>query len=235
MLRASPVLPSLARSVATIGISLVLAGCGDDAVPPSAPGAEAASRPAARAATPLAAQRTSFQIRDRAANASFLTVDPSGCVETFVFVFGAEETVKAGPGKPSTGPVGFVQLSQVDFCAGQVRELFGFAQDAAFQVNTKLDEARLQATIPGFDIVNGVEVPAVVDLTWTGAGALATESDRYRLKLPGAMLTQWFKGTFRPARVSGTVLLGDEDLATDLLDALIFRARQGSFEIVRTR
>jgi hypothetical protein len=42
-------------------------------------------------------------------------------------------------------------------------------------------------------------------LTWTGAGDLFSDSNRYRLKARGAMLTQWFS------------------------------ARQGSFEIVRTR
>jgi hypothetical protein len=49
------------------------------------------------------------------------------------------------------------------------------------------------------------------------------------------MLTQWFKGTFRPAQVSGTVMVGRDDLAADPLEALIIRARQGAFEIVRTR
>jgi hypothetical protein len=234
MLRISPELPSLARFAAAIGFPLFLAGCGDEATPPSAPRIEAASRPAARVSA-LAADRARFDIRDRAANATFASIDPSGCVETVVFVFGAQETVKVGPGKPSTGPVGFLQLSEVDFCTGQVRELFGFADDATFQVSTKLDEARLRATIPGFDVVDGVEVPAVVDLTWTGSGELITESNRYRLKLPGAMVTQWFRGTFRPAQVSGTVLVGDENLATDPVDALILRARQGSFEMVRTR
>ena len=49
------------------------------------------------------------------------------------------------------------------------------------------------------------------------------------------MLTQWFKGTFRPAQVSGTVTIGKQNLAADLVDALIIRATQGSFEMVRTR
>ncbi len=75
----------------------------------------------------------------------------------------------------------------------------------------------------------------MVDLSWTGAGDLITESDRYRLKLPGVMTTQWFKGTYRPAQVSGTVMVGDRNLADDPLDALIIRATQGSFEVVRTR
>jgi hypothetical protein len=233
MLRTTPVLPSLAGVIAAIGLPLFLAGCGEDTTPPSAPVAETAPKAAARVSA-LKADRARFQIRDRAANASFLSIDPSGCVETFVFVFGAQETVKDGPGAPSTGPLAVVQLSELNFCTNEIAEFFGITNDATFEVNTKLDEAHLRATVPGF-VANGVEAPAVVDLTWTGAGELFSESNRYRLKAPGAMLTQWFKGTFRPAQVSGTVMVGDENIAGDPLDALIIRARQGSFEIVKTR
>jgi hypothetical protein len=219
--------------VAAVGFPLVLAACGDDAVPPSGPRAETmapASRVAARAANHLR-----FQIKDRAANASFSRVDPSGCVETFVFVFGSNETVKDGPGKPSTGPLAVVQLSRFDFCNNTLGEFFGIAEDASFEVSRKLDQAHLKATVPGFVDETGVEAPAVVDLTWTGAGELFSETDRSRLKFPGSMLTQWFKGTFRPAQVSGTVTVGKQNLATEPVDALIIRATQGSLEVVRTR
>ena len=233
MLRISPLLPNLTRVVAAIGLPLLLAGCGDDAVPPSAPASDAAPQAAARVSA-LKADRIRFQIRDQAANASFISLDPSGCVETFVFVFGAQETVKDGPGAPSTGPLAVVQLSRFNFCTNEIEELFGITDDATFEVSTKLDQARLRATVPGF-VADGQEVPAVVDLTWTGAGALFSESSRVRLRQPGVMLTQWFRGTFRPAQVSGTVTIGRENIAADPLDALIIRARQGSFEIVKTR
>ena len=233
MRRPLTTLPSLAGLVAAIGIPLFVAGCGEGTTPPSAPASETAPVAAARASA-LKADRIRFQVRDQAANASFISIDPSGCVETFVFVFGAQETVKEGPGKPSTGPLAFVQLSRFNFCTNEVEELFGLTADAEFEVSNKLDQARLRATVPGF-VSNGVEVPAVIDLTWTGAGATFSESDRYRLRQPGVMLTQWFKGTFRPAQVSGTVMVGRDDLAADPLEALIIRARQGAFEIVRTR
>jgi hypothetical protein len=218
---------------AAIGFPLLLAACGDDAVPPSAPKAETASPALRRSAQAVSHFR--LQIKDRAANASFSSVDPSGCVETFVFVFGSIETTKQGPGKPLTGPLAVVQLSQFDFCNNTIGEFFGVAEDAAFEVSTKLDQAHLKATVPGFLDETGVEAPAVVDLTWTGAGDLITQSDRSRVKFPGSMLTQWLKGTFRPAQVSGTVTVGKQNLATDVVDALIIRATQGSMEFVRTR
>jgi hypothetical protein len=220
--------------VAMIGFPLLLVACGDDDAPPSGLGAEAASASARRGSARVASHLR-FQIKDRAANASFSSVDPSGCVETFVFVFGSNETVKEGPGRAASGPLAVVQLSQYDFCNNTLGEYFGFAEDAAFEVSRKLDQAHLKATVPGFVDETGVEAPAVVDLTWTGAGELFSETDRSRLKFPGSMLTQWFKGTFRPAQVSGSVTVGKQDLATAPVDALIIRATQGSFEVVRTR
>ena len=219
--------------VSAIAFPLLLAACDDDAVPPSEPGAESTA-PALRVSA-KAASHLRFQIKDRAANASFSSLDPSGCVETFVFVFGSNETVREGPGKPSTGPLAFVQLSQFDFCNNTIGEYFGIAEDAAFEVSRRLDQAHLKATVPGFIDETGVETPAVVDLTWTGAGELISQNDRSRVKFPGSMLTQWVKGTFRPAQVSGTVTVGKQNLAADPVDALIIRATQGSFEVVRTR
>ena len=216
-----------------IGFPLLLAACDDAAAPPN--GGRAETTASASRVSALGASHLRFQIKDRAANASFSQVDASGCVETFVFVFGSNETVKDGPGKPAAGPLAVVQLSQFDFCNNTLGEFFGIAEDAAFEVSRTLDQAHLKATVPGFVDETGAEAPAVVDLTWAGAGDLFSETDRSRIKFPGSMLTQWFKGTFRPAQVSGTVTLGKQNLATDVVDALIIRATQGSFEIVRTR
>ena len=219
--------------VAAIGLPLLLAACDDDAMPPTEP--EAATKASAVRVSARAGNHFRYQIKDRAANATFLTVDPSGCVETTLFVFGSNETVKEGPGKPSTGPLAFVQLSQIDFCNGTIGEYFGFADDASFEVSTKLDQAHLKAAVPGFLDETGVETDALVDLTWTGAGATFSQTERSRVMFPGSTLTQWFKGTFRPAQVSGTVTVGKQNLASEPVDALIIRATQGSFEVVRTR
>ena len=219
--------------VAAIGVPLFLAGCGEDTEPPSGPRTEPAPGTAARVAT-RAVDRFRFQVRERAADAVFTSFDPSGCVETFLFVFGAEQAVKEGPGKPSTGPLAVVQLFEFNVCTNELRELFGITEDATFQVSKKLTDAQLQATIPAFDFVNGEEVPVVVDLAWAGAGELGSQSSRFRLKLPGVMVSEWFKGTFRPAQVSGTVAVAGENIATDPVGAAIYRNRFGRFEVVRT-
>ncbi|HYC33470.1 MAG TPA: hypothetical protein VEB59_14375 [Gemmatimonadales bacterium] len=218
---------------AAIGLPLLLAGCGDDAVPPSGPRAETPA-PAARVAAKAMSQAR-YQVKDRAANATFSTLDPSGCVETTVFVFGSLEAVKDGPGKPTRGPLAVVRLTQFDFCNFTIGEYFGITEDAAFEVGRQLDRAHLKASVPGFLDETGVEAEAVVDLTWTGAGDTFSETLRDRQRFPGATLTQWFKGVFRPAQVSGTVVIGKTNYADAPLDALIIRATQGTVEMVRTR
>jgi hypothetical protein len=155
-------------------------------------------------------------------------------VDTSIFVFGAREAVKEGPGKPSSGPVAVVQLTEFNFCTQQIRELFGIAQDASVQVS-EAGSGQRAGDHPRLRLVNGQEVAAVVDLTWSGAGDLVTQSNRFRLKTPGVMISEWFKGTFRPALVSRTVMLGDRNVATDPADASIFRARFGTFDVVRTQ
>ena len=217
---------------AVFGLPLLLAGCGDDAAPPSAPRAENPA-PAAQVAAKVSQAR--FQIKDRAANATFSSIDPSGCVETTVFVFGSLEATKAGPGKPTRGPLAVVRVTLFDFCNATIGEYFGITEDAVFEVGRQLDRAHLKASVPGFLDETGVEADAVVDLTWVGAGDLFSETLRDRQRFPGATLTQYFKGTFRPAQVSGTVTIGKTNHATAPLDALIIRATQGTVERVQTR
>jgi hypothetical protein len=222
--------------LAAIGLPLLVAACGEDTAPPSAPRAEAPLRAAVRAQDSTAHFR--FQIRRVGAEASFSSIDPSGCVETDAFVFGAEDTQKAGPGKPTTGPLAVVSLFEFNFCTNEVlRSAFGVSNDAVFDAEgNRLTGARLQATITAFDDLTGGEVQVVVDVAWTGTGELVSRSDRFRLKQPGLLVTQWSKGAFRDAAAAGTVAVGGENLATDAASfADIFRARVGELDVVKTR
>jgi hypothetical protein len=219
--------------VAVIGLSLVLAGCGEDSVPPSAPRTERAPVPAVH----LRADSVSrTQIRELGAEALFSSIDESECLATDVFVVGAEQARKQGPGKPAAGPIAIVQVFQFNFCTFEVlRDIFGETNEATVQANrSRLSRASLEATIPAFDFVNQVEVQVVVDLAWTAVGALTSESERFRLKGPTAHVNFSFKGTSRPAEVSGTVAVGGENLATSAVFADIYRARLALFERLST-
>jgi len=219
--------------VAVIGLSLVLASCGEDSVPPSGPRTERAPVPAVK----LRANSVSrTQIRELGAQALFSSIDESECVITDVFVVGAEQAAKQGPGKPTTGPLAIVQIFQFNVCTFELlRDVFGETNDAIVQANrSRLSRATLEATIPAFDFLNQVEIQVVVDLAWTAVGALTSESERFRLKGPTAHVNFSFKGTSRPAEASGTVVVGGENLATSALFADIYRARVALFERLST-
>ena len=223
--------------IAAISFPLLVVGCGDDTAPPSGPRTEHQLRPAARVSA-TAVEHSHFQLRQLAAEAQFSSFDPSGCVVTSVFVFGAENAVKEGPGKRTTGPVAFVEVAEFNVCTLELlRDVFGQKiGDVVFQADrTKLTEARLQATITAIDGFSGAEVPVEVDVTWTGTGELLAQSVRSRTKSPTVLTSFSFKGTVRGATASATVLVNGENQATSNLDfADIFRARVGDFQIVRT-
>jgi hypothetical protein len=221
--------------ISAISFPLLCAGCGEDTAPPSGLGTEAPPRPSARASA-TAFDRFRFQLRQAGAEALFMQIDPSECVETFVSLFGAERALKEGPAKPTTGPLAVVFVSEVDFCTQQIlRDIFGVTSDVVLQADPKLTEASLQATITAVDNVSSAEVQVEVDVAWTGTGELVSRSDRSRIKMSSLLLSTWFKGIFRDAVASGTVVVDGENLATDAsIVADIFRARSGVLEMRRT-
>ena len=126
-------------------------------------------------------------------------------------------------------------MYEFNYCTGELRDIFGQTSDVTFHASNKLTDGHLQATISGFDRFSEVEVQVAVDLAFVAVGELGSESSRDRLKLPGVMVSEFFKGTFRYAQVSGTVTVGGENVATDPIDAFIYQVRAGSYEMERTR
>jgi hypothetical protein len=229
-------------AMAVIGLLLLLSGCSNDNAPTTAPGA--GPRSAGRAPA-LATTTTHTQHKALTARADFSDIDESGCVETAVFVFAAEQTSKAadsmavGPsGKPVTGVFLFVLVSQFNFCTFEfLRSLSGSGMEASFHVDrVKLSDAQLKATILAFDDFTQAEVPVEVDLTWTATGEPLSLSERFRQKQPGLLFSSFFKGTSRDAAATGTVLVGGENLTPNVsIDAEIIRSREGTVSIVKTR
>jgi len=214
---------------AAIGLQL-LTGCSDDSSPPTAPRHE----PAAQLSThPRAVTTTRFQLREVAAQADFDTFDPASCIDTHVSVFGTPQARKEGSAQPLT----YVDAFTYNLCTNeQVLGVYGATVDARFQVDSKLTTASLQATMVGWNYIHETEEQIDVDVSWTGTGQLLTQSNRSRVKVPGFMMSQWFKGTSRDAIASGTVSVGGENLAsTPAYYAQISRAKSGELEIVRTR
>jgi hypothetical protein len=218
-------------------LTLLLVGCSDDTITPGEPSAGApleAARPALARTASIG--RTRVQLSGMGAEAVFNSVDPSGCVETSVNVFGAELAVKEGPGKPVGGPLAEVWVSQFNYCTFEFLQAFGETVDAVFNADRTLNEARLRGTIPAFDSNSNTEVGVEVDLIWTGTGERVSGSERERVRMPGFQATEWFKGVRREAVVAGTVVVGGVDVMPDASEfGEIVRARSGERTVERTR
>ena len=206
--------------IAATGLTL-LAACGTDTSQPLGPGSQP---PRSEGSPTFAVEQFRVQTKGTNAGAGFTSTDPSGCIETSVFVFASEGSIKGGPGAPSsTGPGVFVTVSQFDNCSGTGAFLSGGGEATLFEVNRTLTEARLQATITAIDEISGAEVPIEVDLTWTGTGDLLRQMGHNKSQLPGIVVIQSFKNVVREATASGSVLVDGVNLTPGTLDGFISR------------
>lgn len=176
-----------------------------------------------------------FSFKGQFAEADFDSVDPSGCVETFVFVEGVNGTVKEA-GKPAASSMAFIAIDQFDFCAG-TETLFatGEATLAAgeFQIDKMLTTATLNATIEVFDFDSGTSFPVDVSVSWTGVGATTTQKDHFQIKGPDFKVNSRFMGTFRDATASGTVSDGTTNFTPEpAVFADMGSVKQGEVDII---
>jgi hypothetical protein len=176
-----------------------------------------------------------FSFKGQFAEAVFDSVDPSGCVETFVFVEGINGTVKEA-GKPAVSSTAVITIDQFDFCTG-TETLFavGEATLAAgeFQIDKMLTTATLNATIEVSDFVSGTSFPVDVSVSWTGVGATTTQKDHFQIKGPDFKVNSRFMGTFRDATASGTVSDGTTNFTPEsAVFADMGSVKQGEVDII---
>lgn len=176
-----------------------------------------------------------FSFKGQFAEAQFASLDPSGCVETFVFVDGVNGTVKE-TGHPAVSSMAFIVIDQFDACTG-IETLFatGAATLAAgeFQIDKMLTTATLNATIEVFDEASGTSFPVDVSVGWTGVGATTTQKDHFQIHGPGFKVNSRSMGTFRDATASGTVSDGTTNFTPgSALFADMGSVKQGEVDII---
>ena len=159
------------------------------------------------------AETQHFSFKGQFAEASFQSVDSSGCIKTVVTVIAQDGRIKqAGP--PEATARGEINLFQIDTCAGRLLlSAFGLLTltPEQFQIDKHLNAATLSAIIEITDVVSGNAFPVDVSVNWTGSG------DIVRLKDP-------VHGTSRNATASGTV----SDGTTNFTPQLAVSADMGS-------
>ena len=111
-----------------------------------------------------------FRFKGLGANASFSSMDASGCIRTNVDVFTAEAMLHSPPGQK--GPFTSVDLyfSQYNLCTETAliaAEGIADLADPDLQIDAKLNSASLHTTLTMLDSLTGQPFDLYVDLTWT--------------------------------------------------------------------
>jgi hypothetical protein len=140
------------------------------------------------------------KFKTSSAEAFFSSVDPSGCIETLVWVFAADPSASAG-----------LILRQYDVCNGIfLRDAYGSAELAEpdFKVDVgNLASASLKATINvyDYDYISISSFDVFVDLVWTGTGSLSRYIDNSQWHDRTCHEISHHNGVTRSAEASGTV------------------------------
>jgi hypothetical protein len=144
-------------------------------------------------------------------NAEFAGTDPSGCVETDVFVSANSGTEQDHPGTTAYG-VASVSIYQYDACTDttllQAVGLDDALRPGEFQVSKQLDSASLDSKITVMDIDTGNSFDIDVNVDWKGTSDITRNHSNTNDIYPGCHIIDRWKGSGRDAVASGVVTDG---------------------------
>ena len=145
-----------------------------------------------------------FKFHGLSAQANFDSLSPDGCIDTFVFVDGSQNTVNK-----QTFSSADVFIGQFDLCTNtQLLAASGFTPNPTFQIDKKLLSASLSATISVFDFVSGNTFNVSVSVAWTSTSAIGHEHSSFHFHTKAFTENGHFNADFRDANASGTVSNG---------------------------
>jgi len=149
-----------------------------------------------------------FKFRGLGANASFESVDASGCILSRLDVFTAEAMIQSPPGRREPFSSTSIFLSQYNMCTDTQLLAAEGVKDLAepdLQISSRLQGATLNTTITMFDTLTGNTFDLSVDLSWLGVGPSSRQHSSFHFGDKVCRIISRFKGTFRGAEASGTV------------------------------
>lgn len=156
-----------------------------------------------------------YSVREDAVEAQVQSyiINPEGWCgkQTAVFVSGFDGAYREGPGKAEPRSVLYVDLYSFDECTGEYRWGGTYLDPADLEIG-RLQGTEVFVTFEVFDEWTGVSIPATVDLSIQGVGEATRAHYMQSIHNPEYTYRARMNGTFREATVTGTVMLGGEDL-----------------------
>jgi hypothetical protein len=188
----------------------------------------------AGAASAAEVERSKYN--DKSVNATFDSTDASGCIRTWLSLWGFNAVVRSTQGSRTPEARGYLSVYRIDVCRGNALLLSASGSfplepgELTFKAN--LASATLTTTFLVFDYVSHTDKTVVVDLAWTATGPVWHGQDRVSFHTPGISFTNRQQGSGRSASASGSVLYdGSEMMSGPSDDGMIAVARVGAISI----
>jgi hypothetical protein len=176
-----------------------------------------------------------FKFRGLGTNASFSSIDLSGCIQTNVDVFTAEAILQTPPGRGIPFSSVNLFISQHDLCTGiELLAAEGVADLAEpdLQIDSKLSWAVLNTTISMLDSLTGNTFDIFVNLNWTGVVPVTRDHTNMHFGDQDCRVLNHGVGTFRGSEASGSVSDGRNNLTPEpSLGALLIRSNSRDLSI----
>jgi hypothetical protein len=159
------------------------------------------------------------KFRGDSADASFFTVDKTGCIYTDAFVFATEGKQQSPPGSPGTQRWADIYIYSYDTCSGeQLVAAFGSTGlgSGDFQIDNKLTAGSLNTTVNVYDYVSGTSYDVQVNLNWIGSGDLNRGRSSSSNQSGQCRYSYRWNGTWRYAEATGSISDGKTNYASGL-------------------
>ena len=161
--------------------------------------------------------------------------------ETFVLVAAINGSTKQ-VGHPVMSSALFMVVSEANNCT-RTQLILAFGNPAlapgAFQIDSSLKSATLDAAFEVGDLVSNTSLPVTVSLTWTGSGQPGSfEEHENLLRQPGFAFKSpiRFSGTSRPATATGSISLSGADLLSGTsIGGSLMSIKQGEVDVSHFR
>ena len=182
-----------------------------------------------------AASTNVYQYKREGAQADLFSVDASGCVTTWIWIFTGEQ-IYHNPQNPDFAySMVEIYINQQDTCKNM--GFGGYADELISPSDLKIDGGLNTATLSTtVDLINTDTqeiTPLSIHLTWTAMSPIRSETNHFRYSFAGTHINRKADQAFRYARVTGTLSDGITNYLTEnaVGDARIFNAKEGEISI----
>ena len=154
-----------------------------------------------------------FRGSGEVALATFVGTDPSGCVQSTVFIGAQKNATLDPPGGPTFTSVASATVLEYNQCTFDFFIRSGTVTDPDLRMNAALTQATLVARVPVCDSAGCVDL--VVNVVWSATSDVNRNITNTHIMGPGSSLFHSYKGLSRDAQAIGDVSNGVSNLTPD--------------------